>query len=181
MLLFTVFIIRSTLDDAGSSREVSEQPGVAATQGFAPAACQHLTVRDDHTVEVPLQDPIQTGARRAPVADQQPLQYRGEYEDTVDAQAGLLPGVTPTVAIILVIIVGLFNAFRPPIVILLIIPFVWIGITFGLLVFNVPFGFVALLGAMSLVGMMIKNAIVLLDQVNLNLAEGMAQYEEATL
>jgi multidrug efflux pump subunit AcrB len=104
-------------------------------------------------------------------------EWGGEYEDTVDAQAGLLPGVTPTVAIILVIIVALFNAFRPPIVILLIIPFVWIGITFGLLVFNVPFGFVALLGAMSLVGMMIKNAIVLLDQVNLNLEEGMAQYE----
>ena len=38
---------------------------------------------------------------------------------------------------------------------------------------RVPFGFMALLGAMSLSGMMIKNAVVLLDQVNLNLAEGM--------
>jgi multidrug efflux pump subunit AcrB len=46
-----------------------------------------------------------------------------------------------------------------------------------LLGFNVPFGFVALLGAMSLVGMMIKNAVVLLDQVNINLQEGMATYD----
>jgi multidrug efflux pump subunit AcrB len=48
-----------------------------------------------------------------------------------------------------------------------------IGITFGLLITRVPFGFIALLGAMSLSGMMIKNAVVLLDQVNLNLAEFM--------
>ena len=57
------------------------------------------------------------------------------------------------------------------------IPFAVIGITVGLLGTGAPFGFVALLGAMSLAGMMIKNTIVLLDQVNLNLEEGMTQYE----
>jgi multidrug efflux pump subunit AcrB len=62
-------------------------------------------------------------------------------------------------------------------VILLTLPFAVIGITAGLLGFNVPFGFVALLGAMSLVGMMIKNAVVLLDQVNINLQEGMPNYD----
>ena len=51
-----------------------------------------------------------------------------------------------------------------------------IGITFGLLVSGAAFGFVALLGAMSLAGMMIKNAIVLLDQVNINLEEGAKPY-----
>ena len=58
-----------------------------------------------------------------------------------------------------------------------VIPFVAIGITAGLLVTGVPFGFVALLGAMSLVGMMIKNAVVLLDQINLYLEEGMNRYD----
>jgi multidrug efflux pump subunit AcrB len=43
----------------------------------------------------------------------------------------------------------------------------------GLLITRVPFGFIALLGAMSLSGMMIKNVVVLLDQVHLNRAEGM--------
>jgi multidrug efflux pump subunit AcrB len=82
------------------------------------------------------------------------------------------------VIIILFIIVALFNAIRPLLVILLTIPFAVIGITLGLLTFDVPFGFVALLGAMSLVGMMIKNAIVLLDEVNINLAErGMTRYD----
>lgn len=105
------------------------------------------------------------------------LEWGGEYEDTVKSQAALIPGMIPTAAVILFIIVFLFNAFKPPIVILLTIPFALIGITVGLLTFSIPFGFVALLGAMSLAGMMIKNAVVLLDQVNINLADGMQSYD----
>jgi multidrug efflux pump subunit AcrB len=105
------------------------------------------------------------------------LEWGGEHEDTVKAQLSLVPGAVPAAAVILFILVVLFNAFRPPIVILLVIPFAMIGITAGLLACNVPFGFVALLGAMSLAGMMIKNAIVLLDEVNLNLALGKAPYQ----
>ena len=104
------------------------------------------------------------------------LEWGGEYEDTVKSQAALMPGMIPTAAVILLVIVVLFNAFKQPTVILLTIPFALIGITLGLLVFDVPFGFVALLGAMSLAGMMIKNAVVLLDQVNINLADGMQSY-----
>ena len=60
---------------------------------------------------------------------------------------------------------------------MLTIPFALIGITWGLLLSGAAFGFVALLGAMSLVGMMIKNAIVLLDQVNIEQAAGYEAYE----
>ena len=105
------------------------------------------------------------------------MEWGGEYEDTVDSQASLIPGTIPTAAIILFIIVALFNAFRPPMVILLTIPFAAIGITAGLLSTGTPFGFLALLGAMSLSGMMIKNAIVLLDQINLELEEGKSRYQ----
>jgi multidrug efflux pump subunit AcrB len=52
-----------------------------------------------------------------------------------------------------------------------------IGFTWGLLIVNVPFGFVALLGAMSLAGMMIKNAIVLLDECNVQLKSGKGRYD----
>jgi multidrug efflux pump subunit AcrB len=75
--------------------------------------------------------------------------------------------------VILSIIIVLFNAVRPPLVILVTVPFVMIGITAGLLASDTPFGFLALLGAMSLAGMMIKNAIVLLDEINLNLETGL--------
>ena len=105
------------------------------------------------------------------------MEWGGEYEDTMDSQASLIPGVIPTMAIVLFIIVALFNALRPPMVILFTIPFAVIGITAGLLATGTPFGFLALLGAMSLSGMMIKNAIVLLDEVNLQIKAGKAQYQ----
>ena len=104
------------------------------------------------------------------------LEWKGEYDSSRESQEALLPGMVPTIVIMAIIIVALFNAFRPPIIILLVIPFVAIGITFGLFVTRAPFGFIALLGAMSLSGMMIKNAVVLLDQINVNLAEGIAPY-----
>jgi multidrug efflux pump subunit AcrB len=52
----------------------------------------------------------------------------------------------------------------------------FIGITSGLLVVQAAFGFVALLGAMSLSGMMIKNSIVLLDQIGIELEDGKPPY-----
>jgi multidrug efflux pump subunit AcrB len=105
------------------------------------------------------------------------MEWGGEYEDTVSAQQGLIPGIIPAAVIVLLILVALFNAYRPPIVILLTVPFAMIGITWGLLMLDVPFGFVALLGTMSLAGMMIKNAIVLLDECNVQLESGKSRYE----
>lgn len=105
------------------------------------------------------------------------MEWGGEHEDTVESQASLIPGVIPTVAIILFIIIALFNAYRPPLVIICTIPFAAIGITAGLLSTGTPFGFLALLGAMSLSGMMIKNAIVLLDQINMELEAGKSRYQ----
>jgi multidrug efflux pump subunit AcrB len=105
------------------------------------------------------------------------LEWRGEFDSSLQSQEALAPGIAPAVVIMALIIVVLFNSFRMPLIIFLVIPFVVIGITVGLLVTQVPFGFIALLGAMSLSGMMIKNAVVLLDQVNLNLDDGMTPYQ----
>ena len=114
-----------------------------------------------------------------------PTGYKAEWggttEDSEKGSKALLPGFVPTFAVILFILVALFNAFKPPIVIMLTVPFAMIGITTGLLAFGAPFGFMALLGAMSLMGMMIKNAIVLLDEVNINLADGMEQYDAVVI
>ncbi len=105
------------------------------------------------------------------------LEFDGEYGSVNESQAALVPGIVPAVIIMLAIIVVLFNAYRPPLIIVLIIPFAVVGITIGLLLTGAPFGFMALLGAMSLSGMIIKNVVVLLDQVNINLEEGMSPYQ----
>jgi len=105
------------------------------------------------------------------------LEFDGEYGSTRDSQEALVPGIVPAIAIILLIIVVLFNAYRPPLIIVLIIPFAVVGIPIGLLVTGAPFGVMALLGAMSLAGTIIKNVVVLLDQVNINIEEGMSPYD----
>jgi multidrug efflux pump subunit AcrB len=105
------------------------------------------------------------------------MEWDGEFKSTRDAQVSLLPGMAPALAVILLIIVALFNSMRPPFIMFLTIPFAAIGIIWVLAATNTAFGFMALLGAMSLVGMMIKNAIVLLDEVNLNIAAGLKPYE----
>jgi multidrug efflux pump subunit AcrB len=104
------------------------------------------------------------------------LFWDGELKSTLEAQQSLLPGVVPVVIVVLFIIVFLFNAFRPPLIIILVIPFIFIGIAPALMATQIPFGFVALLGAMSLAGMMIKNAIVLLDEINAQLAVSKDRY-----
>ncbi|WP_454782197.1 efflux RND transporter permease subunit [Legionella sp. WA2022007384] len=105
------------------------------------------------------------------------LTWDGEYKSSRESADALKPGLFPAVVIMVLIIVMLFNAYRPPLIIIAVIPFAMIGITFGLLLTGVPFGFIALLGAMSLSGMMIKNSVVLLDQVNINRASGMTPYD----
>jgi len=105
------------------------------------------------------------------------MEWGGEYYDTIKSQQSLLPGMVPAIALLLLIIVALFNALRTPAVILIVLPFALIGITAGFLLTGAAFGFMALLGTLSLIGMLIKNSIVLLDQVNVELAEGKTQYK----
>lgn len=105
------------------------------------------------------------------------LEWDGEYKASNESQAALLPGIVPAVAIMAMILVALFNCFRQPLIIACLVPFALVGVTVGLLTTGQPFGFVALLGAMSLSGMMIKNVIVLLDQVNIEIAGGSTPYK----
>ena len=103
--------------------------------------------------------------------------WSGEIEDTADSQAALLPGIIPAVVIMIFILVNQFNSFRPMIIMVATIPFVLIGVSAALLGFDIAFGFMTLLGGMSLAGMMIKNAIVLLDQVQIELSAGKSDYD----
>ncbi|NGX42864.1 MAG: Multidrug export protein AcrF [Chlamydiae bacterium] len=104
------------------------------------------------------------------------LFWDGETFSTKEAQESLIPGVIPSVVLIVFLIITIFNSYRPLIIILLTIPFAAIGITWGLLLLQTPFGFLALLGAMSLAGMMNKNIVLLLDACSENVASGMDRY-----
>jgi len=94
------------------------------------------------------------------------IEWGGEYEDTIEAQTALFAGI-PIFAVLMVLtVVMLFNSIRQTLVVWLTVPLALIGVTLGLLLLSQPFNFMALLGFISLAGMQIKNAIVLLDEIN---------------
>jgi len=103
-------------------------------------------------------------------------EWGGEYEDTAKANAGLMSKIPPILGLMVLIVVMLFNSFRQPLVIFMTVPLALIGVTVGLLGFGQPFGFMALLGFLSLAGMQIKNAIVLIDEINAQKAAGVDDF-----
>ena len=102
--------------------------------------------------------------------------WGGETEDSSEANEQLIPGIIPAAAVMIFVLVAQFNAVRPPLVSILTVPLAIIGVVFGLLVTQKPFGFIVLLGVLSLMGMIIKNVIVLLEQIRENKAGGMDPY-----
>ena len=100
------------------------------------------------------------------------LEWGGEYEDSGNAQAGLAASIPMFVLVMVLVTIMLFNSLRQPLIIWLVVPLALIGVTVGLLATGQPFGFMSLLGFLSLMGMLIKNAIVLIDEINLQSNEG---------
>ena len=90
----------------------------------------------------------------------------GEQELQGEAIGGLLKFIPLTMLIVLSILLLLFNDWREVILILMCFPFVFCGIVPALLCFRQPLTFMAIVGMMGLVGMMVKNAIVLVDEIN---------------
>lgn len=100
------------------------------------------------------------------------LEWWGEYRDAKKAQSGIAASLPFFLLSMVLIVIMLFNSLRLPLVIWLTVPLSVIGVTAGLLATNQPFGFMALLGFMSLSGMLIKNAIVLVDEIEFQRREG---------
>lgn len=104
------------------------------------------------------------------------LKWGGEYESSSDAQAGLMQMMPLFFLAMVFTVMILFNAVRQTIIIFLCLPLAAIGVAAGLLFFQEPFGFMCLLGFIGLSGMLIKNAVVLIDQIDLEIREGKEPY-----
>jgi multidrug efflux pump subunit AcrB len=105
------------------------------------------------------------------------LEWGGEFEDSRDARIALAKPLPYFLAMMVFIVVCLFNSFRTTILIWLIMPLCIIGVTVGLLVTGFPFGFMALLGVLALAGELIKGQIVVLSKVQTEIASGKPAYQ----
>lgn len=114
----------------------------------------------------PLFDRLRPRIEAIPLPPGYTLSWDGEYEASRESNEGLAISAPYGFAAMILAVVVMFNAIRQAVVIWLMAPLAIIGVAFGLLVFQAPFEFMAILGFLSLIGMMVKNAIVLVDQVD---------------
>ena len=95
----------------------------------------------------------------------------GQSESSASANAAIGAKLPLAGLVILLLLVGQFNSLRKPLIIVLTIPLGLIGVVLGLLLTREPFGFMTLLGVVSLAGIVINNGIVLIDRIRIEIEE----------
>lgn len=118
--------------------------------GYNPTDVRNMILKQINEIELP---------------DGYSVEWFGEYELQKDALKNIIGLLPVAVVLIILILILLFNDIKRPIIVLLCIPFAAIGIVPSLSLMNMPLDFVAIVGAMGLMGMLIKNSIVLLDDI----------------
>ena len=104
------------------------------------------------------------------------LEWGGERELSDESINGMAKAFIPAILIMFTIMVFLFNGFLQPIIIFISLPLILIGVALGLWFFNMDISFLGTVGILSLVGMLAKNSIVLLDQVSSDFEAGKDKY-----
>jgi len=99
------------------------------------------------------------------------LMWDGEHRKQVEGNENVGAFFPLAIILMMIIIVILFNSFRQTMIIFLMLPLSFIGVANGLFVFDKAFGFMAIVGFLGLLGMVIKNAVVLIDQINVLIKE----------
>lgn len=104
------------------------------------------------------------------------LSWGGEHEDSSEAQQGLAQQLPISLLVMLLTSILLFGKLKQPLIVWLVVPMSVCGVVIGLLISGLPFSFTALLGMLSLSGMLMKNAIVLVDEIDGQIHEGKARF-----
>jgi multidrug efflux pump subunit AcrB len=105
------------------------------------------------------------------------IEYDGVIVDSATAQRALAASMPLVLGLIFILLVAQFNSFRRALIIICTIPLSLIGAVAGLLIMGAPFGFMVTLGFYSLAGIIINNAIVLIDRIDIERAAGECDYQ----
>ena len=156
------------------SEIVWEDPTVARRDRFPT-----LTVHADPATGLPSQllDRVKQSIEAIPLPPGYSLAWGGEFEDSTQARAALVEPLPYVLALMVFIVVCLFNSIRTTVLIWLIIPLFIIAVTVGLLLTRMPFGFMATLGVLALGGELIKNQIVVLSKILTLKAKGTPPFQ----
>ena len=128
---------------------------------------------------MPTLDPI-----RAELPDGYSLEVGGTVEDSARGQNSVKAGVPLFIVVVLTLLMLQLRSFSRTVMVFLTAPLGLIGVTLFLMVFRQPFGFVAMLGTIALSGMIMRNSVILVDQIEQDIAAGLKPWQaiiEATV
>lgn len=108
------------------------------------------------------------------------IEYGGENEENAKSVRSIINAMALAAALIVSTLVIQFNSFRKAAIVLITLPLALIGVFVGMAVFGVPLSFPGLIGILALFGIVVKNAIILVDKINLNRSQGIP-FEEAII
>jgi len=139
-----------------------------------------LMLRKDRVFTITAEVNVPTGFTAAQVQDEvtaiveemeippgYTFNWGGELENSTEANQSLARQLPFSIIVMVLISVLLFNALRQPLIIWLLVPMAMNGVSLGLVGGGFPFTFTALLGLLSLSGMLIKNGIVLVEEIDI--------------
>lgn len=128
---------------------------------------------------MPTLDPV-----RAELPDGYLLEVGGTVEDSARGQNSVKAGVPLFIVVVLTLLMLQLRSFSRTVMVFLTAPLGLIGVTLFLMVFRQPFGFVAMLGTIALSGMIMRNSVILVDQIEQDIAAGLKPWQaiiEATV
>lgn len=137
-----------------------------------------ITAQSDNAADVlsgDLFDTVRGPIDAIPLPPGYTLEWKGEFGNSAEANAGLASTMPLGFGAMVLVVIFLFNAARQPLIIWLTVPLALIGVIWGLAATQTPLEFMAILGVLSLTGMLIKNAIVLIDETDGQIAGGKAR------
>ncbi len=146
-------------------RRVNGQRAIQAQcdplEGYSPALVRETSLEKVSDIKLP---------------DGYEMRWVGEQELQGDALRNIFRYLPISIMLIVLTLILLFNDFRKPLIVLICIPMAFIGIVPGMIMAGEPFTFMAIVGSFGLMGMIVKNAIVLLDELEKRIAEGAERY-----
>lgn len=105
------------------------------------------------------------------------LKWEGEAGDSSESQGDLAKTIPLGLLAMILVVVLLFNRLRQPIIIWSVVPLAIVGVVFGLVITGTPLEFMAILGLLSLSGLLIQNSLVLVDSTDDLIASGMPRFD----
>jgi multidrug efflux pump subunit AcrB len=147
-------------------RRVNGQRGIQVQceplEGYSPALVRKTMLKDIENIPLP---------------DGYKAVWVGEHELQGDALRNIFRYLPISIMLIILTLILLFNDFKKPLIVLSCIPMAFIGIVPGMILAGQPFTFMAIIGSFGLMGMIVKNAIVLLDEAEMLISEGIEKYQ----